>query len=1404
MKGNITGRERILSGALALHYFLQYAPVTTIAWSTPNFLAHSNFHHHLLSTPTDLFFPSPPQTMTNHGRPAPLQRAHAHCPITALAVLRLAPEEDGEGEGDCDGSGKLCILSGEDTHLRIRDAATGRLRASVHVFAAQPVQGIGATLGADDHVLVWGGPWVAVISRARIRRLLAGGSRGAGPQPAPSLALSRGEVLRAPDWIYHASLSAASPGSLAAVVTAHNEVIPLHIITTATRRLEEGEGEEGEGWSLRWGRVRAPPSSRPILYSAQVRWVGEEHVLVAAGTAFGEIVVWRCRVAEGEGEGEVEGEDEDEVEVLHVLLGHEGSIFGVDISPEIQLPEDASSSSSSSSSPGRRKRTTPAARFLASCSDDRTIRVWDISEAASRDGSAAPAEGGVERRRRRRRLEKEEEKKKSFPEARETGFGEDIPSGLDNLASHVSSRPLAMAMGHMSRIWGVRFAPPRPDAPAERLALYSFGEDATAQRWRLDLDGLHLPAQCEGAKEECGAAPVAGLAHEAIIHRHSGKHIWSSAVAGLWRGAGRILVVTGGSDGKINVVEEAASPEEDVRAVMLDISSSDVVSRFPASRPEPGDQDAGASVDDAGPCTKPAKRKKACLGEERFLMYALLSDGTIIATTVAGRVFRGSLRGRDVSWTEMRLSKPHQDDLQQYQIVRSIGASTALLGSTSGNLYMCHGESVRQIYKAPGKIADIFPLPPLESLQGLATQQSDSSSSTTTVIVSTMGSSQVRLLVLDAASEDTIQRECAIELEKGFMITSAGCCQGYLIFGSRTGALLIYKHTTTPGGRDGYESIARIDRPSTKDAVSCIIPLPAKAGVPSPYFLTTSRDGRYRIYEITPGVTTDEIHTHLRHEALPPLGPVIESAFFFTPPPPFTCSDSSPAAPPPPPLPSPELILAGFRGGSFVVWNETRQLELASVACGSGHRSFTCRADPRRPDHLACVWTRAARTCVYAQRGLAQTPVKRGGHGREVKAVAVAAASGARGGAVVLLATGAEDTTVRIWRYHRRDGDADTDMDTDTRDDDPLRCLAVVERHTTGIQCLGWAAGGRYLVSSGGNEELFVWRTTRLDRSDYEGLAVVCEGVYPDKTRDGDLRIMGFDVEVLEEGRAGEAGKEGEEEEEEEVLCLSLVLSNSTLKTYRYARTAGFTLLAEGRYTGACLTQIRHLRVTDGAAEVHVLTASTDGCIALWKASSPAETMTEQQQQQQQHVLVDAARLHQSSIKALDLCALPRHPTHHHHTSSSSPFPDSYALLTGGDDDALGHTRLTWSDTPGGGFRLSAPPTSLTLARGAHAAAVTGLRITSLEEVEGDGASVGSNGGGYRVRLCTASNDQRVRTWRVEVGTGGAVRRVALTGERYSGVADCGDLERLVDGGGGGGPPGVVVVGVGVEVWEGV
>ncbi|KAJ4408909.1 WD repeat-containing protein 6 [Gnomoniopsis sp. IMI 355080] len=1170
----------------------------------------------------------------HHASPTALQRAHIHSPITALAFYSF-PGND---------TSTLHLLSGQDTHLHIHTTNNYHQVASIEIFLAQPIQGISTSVAGD--VLLWGGPWLALLTHERITQLIS------QQQPA---ALEGTEVLRGTDWIYHASL--ASP-TLAAVVTAHNEVFPLHITRTP-----------GAECMLRWGRVRAPPSSRPILYAARLEHVAEGEVLVAAGTVFGEIVVWRCRVDEEMG-------TDGAVEVLYVFTGHEGSIFGVDISPAMTVAGNAT-------------------RLLASCSDDRTIRVWDISDSTSA-WTRLPTD------------EKNHAESRSFPEARETGFGENGVLDLGAQAGCVSSEPIAMAMGHVSRIWDARFAPCTPPGGAiQALTVYSFGEDATAQRWRLDLNELVETASVNGSTKKVSRAAgfAASLTHEAILHRHSGKHIWSSAILQPTSADNKTLIVTGGSDGKINLVEEI-SPTKDTRSVMLDISGTEVVRCFPDAAMQNGHADA---------LPRATQRKKSKLEEEPFLMYALLTAESAIATTSTGRIFSGLLlRGSELSWSEVGMPQGIRNDLRQYQIVRSAGTGIALLGSTSGSVYLYRDGAVEQVCKLPRKISDIFTVP-VNDLASLGLGAGGRPSSLLPIIVSTMGSSQVTFLVLNlTASGSVIQQEHPIELEAGFIPTAIGCCGGCLVFGSRNGALMVYK--PSHNGETTFERATRIERPFTKDAVSSITPLPPKDDSPAPYFLTTSRDGRYRIYEIS---TTSSVQVELRHEAVPPLGPMIESAVF---------TPSTPSHPP-------ELILAGFRSKYFIVWNETRQVELANVECGGAFRSFTHRVDSAHPANVAFIWTRASRTCVYSQTELSQRVLKPGGHGREIKAVAASDAAG-------LLATGAEDTTVQIWTYH---------ADDKGRGTTGLTRLAVIEKHTAGIQSLKWASA-KYLLSSSGNEELYIWRVTRLDESAYEGLAVVGEGVYPDKTRDGDLRIMSFDVEVL-----------APQDTCDEVLCLSLVLSNSTLRTYRYCKTDGFALLAEGRYTGACLMQIRHLRVAEAGEEVQVLTAATDGNIALWNMSMVNDKATKAV-----YELVEVVGLHQSGIKSLDV---------------RSTSQDGYIVVTGGDDNALGHMLLVWSSA-----RSCYMVGSRSLANGAHAAAVTGLCIT--------GVDVPPDQSGRIVRVCTASNDQRVKSWRIVLGRESRATRVKLVQDRYSAIADCGDLETLKGG------RYAVVVGVGMEFWD--
>jgi hypothetical protein len=68
-------------------------------------------------------------------------------------------------------------------------------------------------------------------------------------------------------------------------------------------------------------------------------------------------------------------------------------------------------------------------------------------------------------------------------------------------------------------------------------------------------------------------------------------------------------------------------------------------------------------------------------------------------------------------------------------------------------------------------------------------------------------------------------------------------------------------------------------------------------------------------------------------------------------------------------------------------------------------------------------------------------------------------------------------------------------------------------------------------------------------------------------------------------------------------------------------------------------------------------------------------------------------------------------------------------------------------------------------------------------------------GGGEGVtEVATVSNDQRVKLWRAERRAAGGMK-VTMLDNRYSSVADAGDLELIA-------PGKLMVGGVGMEVWD--
>lgn len=1039
-------------------------------------------------------------------------------------------------------------------------------------------------------------------------------------------AISDGKAIRQPtasqtsDWIYDGSLSPYDP-RLGVLVNAHNEIVPFTV--------------HDEGWTVSLGDVVSP--SRPILFSAAVSWTSPTCALVAAGTAFGEIVVWQYHLAP---------EFPPRSEVLSVFTGHEGSIFGVGISPELEL--------------ARGYKT----RLLASCSDDRTVRIWGIPSDRDLTGTF------------------DKTYMKSSGEARETGFGQD--AGQDT--THTANTPgcLAVAMNHSARIWHVKFAGPQAGTgtPTNPIILYSFGEDLTAQKWELSLDGDSSGSRAEDAIFGSGARFRGSLKSTKKSINHIGKHIWSAAVTAS--DGSLPVIATGGADGKISLIGDWQAQERDVD---LDISLSlqEVLESLPSR---------GSSATGTGPQSKAHSR-------DGFVRYTFLSEDRLLISTISGKLILGSI-GKELSWAEVDASDAIREDLASYTVTKSPAPGIAVIGSENGRLYLFReGQEIRELATVDGKIRDLvcppWPGPTAEAFN--VAESSTRDETILTVLVTMHRATCSTLISVILTPESTTVERVPLPTERGTP-TAIGICGELVIVGTRTGSITAY--TRTP---DGFVLQDTRHDCKSKDAVTSITTLPPLPGHVATSFLTTCRDGRYRIYDTYRGFGPGT-SLQLLHEAPPSLGPLLEGAWFSQVP------DGSL-----------DLIIAGFRSTNFIIWNETKQHELAAVSCGSGHRAFDYVIDQRNAERVRFVYSRASQMGIYSQSSTPSRTLRQGTHGREIR---TAAAHGK------YLATGSEDTYIRIWEY-LDEGSAARDM----------RCLAVLKKHLTGILCLKWLTG-EYLLSSAGGEDLFIWRVTRL-KTQYEGLAVVCEAVLSDRTPDADARITDFDVCGMPWGELG--------------MIITLALSDSTLKTYCYTPQNGFTLLVEGQYTGACLTQARHLPLPDGA--IGVLTSSTDGHIMIW---SHKNSVTEDGGNDAgQYAPVTAVKIHQSSIKCLDM------------RYNAIEGGVSWQVITGGDDNALGICNVAWLEDQGA-FEI----TNRSRVKDAHAAAITGAAIVEASETF--------------TLVATASNDQRIKAWRIESPQMGG-DRVALLDNQYSAIADAGDLEPLGQGG-------LAVVGAGMEVWD--
>jgi WD40 repeat protein len=1249
-----------------------------------------------------------------------VQHQYTHNAITALAFYQSR---------DRSAKTSLFVLAAEANFVKVFDVENGTLVATCWIFAEQTVHGItvrergevkpgpdfadvedggnGSEEGDEEDeeeraerkdaedveeefkVAIWGGKSFALLSTKVMEKIVNG-----------EVSSIVEYEMQAPDWILDGAIcpfagsSGTGKGACCVFVTAHSALLRV----TASPREDFGSVRK-VGKAERVKLKVLPSPSQSILYSAHVLWTAADRVLVAAGTVFGEIEIlaWQGWGLAKSGNGD-RYQDDIKKRKICTFTGHEGSIFGVRISEEM--------------SDGKRGKK----RHLASCSDDRTIRIWDLGTTIFAEQSSSG--GGME----------------ASASIRETGFGENGNVPKDGTAA---GGCIAVVMAHASRIWRVDFMTCESvmdSKAASNVNVLSFGEDATCQQWALEWQesGEQLGVMKDAEKE------VAVLKHLDTFAYHAGKHIWAAA---LWRdGDGnkddKMRLVTGGSDGKVALYDidftlgsEVSRPEtlnpgsaqeqsrEDESSEQQELAIpgsrswtlQEILAKIPSSE---NTLETGPKMLEAAPTylettepngavvqeKKKKKKKTAKIILDTPNRYAFSAPNELLISTSSGRVLLASI-GDTYRWEELKMPGDINNDLKSYCLILGIPEhEAAFMAGANGIIYMYRcGQAIEEITRVNGKPAALFNI-------------SKSGKDILRVLVTTLGSRNAHLISIGDSMH--VLDSATIVLPPDFIVTGAGDVGGLLVLGARNGALAVYDLSTSNEALEVYHDQSK----KNDDAVTSITSIPTNSQVAHKHhFVTTSRDGSYSIFSLS---SEDPFSIALIHQAYPPLGPMIEAAWFN----------------------GTELILYGFRSKNFIVWNESKQYEVASVECGGAHRSYAYSPGHETRGAGYYAYTKASRIYLHAQSKPSHAVLKPGGHGREIKACATHED---------FLATGAEDTTIRIWR-HRMDERGDVEQ--------ALECCAVIQKHSTGIQHLQWCAsptGSLYLFSAGGNEEFYVWAISSIPGF---GVGVVCEAVLMDQSEDHDLRIMGFDVQLL-------SSRENE-------YRITLIYSDSTIKAYHYSRTRGFRKIAQGLYTSACLTQIAYLENPSQAqTTLGFFTAATDGHLSLWEYPAHSATIesfssgskTQSRTLQIEHLtLLSRLQIHQSSISALAVSHLTLSvvttpslvSTSDHKASAVSGRRDINLTLvaTAGDDNALALT-LFHSATD-----VNRNPSSLklvlvrrVLVPSAHAAGIMGLAFMA-------GAMRGGALGGeaearerVRARLWTVGGDQRVKVWNVDI-----------------------------------------------------
>lgn len=876
----------------------------------------------------------------------------------------------------------------------------------------------------DDYTssfLVWGG------YSLRIVKLHLQGSR---ETENVSLLAGSGEC-RAPDWILDTTVPSTSSENKRALkgllITAHNVVFTLTFLLHKTELGDENIIQLHELGS----------NLRPILYSADITW-SSNRVLVAAGTVFGEIIIWSCQLAL---DSDPCQQADDSIAINHFFTGHEGSIFGVDISPDIPI------------NGGRATK-----KFVASCSDDRTIRIWDISsydQGLTSNGELSACETSTN--------------------SRGTGF-HITPADETSAAQEFC---LAKEYGHEARIWGIRFLDFEVSDGSITFNLISRSEDCTSVVWKLKTKYELVNDKYILRRDQTILKPISSYSY------HVGKNIWSMDVV---ENMGSFGVLTGGADSNISSLIVPHLTGENIPGRRAKTYTHDrVYDEFLRINNHPAVSD---------------ERTKNSRNNGKINSFGFISEDSFIAPFTEGVALLGQ-----VSTAEPQDIRSQDGGVLRWSTIPTIGGigsyvaiagiperEIGLIGTSTGRiLWYSHKGRVEELADISRGISDIFVIQPPKGHDGNDTCP-------VTFITSSRAFSHANLFIVETSPSPKVLSNQQLALPAEFVVSSALSIpsMSLLILGARWGNIVVFRFSPKLQ-REAPEDPLCVFPTHKKDAVTSITFLREDQNSSFVDLITTGRDGTYCIHRLERSGIQFKMET--LHRISPSFGPYIEG------------SRLDPK--------TGHLILWGFRSTYFVLWDETTQTEILSVECGGAHRRWAYHFG--NMGHVL-LWIKASTFNIMSEKFQCHRRVRQGGHGREIKAMSISKmqVDGAKTPWTVL-ATGAEDTEIRFFT-----------LNEGAEGKDGFRSIRAIKKHSAGLQHLQWSTSGRFLFSSAGREEFYVWRIRWIPGF---GIGVLNESEAPKSRANSDLRTTHFDViNVTADGGGCES------------FLIAMAYSNSTAK----------------------------------------------------------------------------------------------------------------------------------------------------------------------------------------------------------------------------------------------------------------